>query len=237
MHIDGNYSLCVICPRSQRIAALPNEDNMNAIVFPSQPSERNSKIVALILKHLYEAAKPVEYTALPSSVREDTGLTEVQVSGTITSACFGLIAGGMVKCSWHDEKRNRTSLGLGAMLGLSRQMERLMSQTDGVEADPNEPYYGSEEIDELAKAAGDLSFDVLNHPAHYDSYLSFQVRPDDEITPENIAAAQELTRRFNDDQSVRDAIIDAQLSEGGCFVVATDCDLGFRSKVIPDDSV
>lgn len=203
---------------------------MNAVTFPSAPSERNSTIVALVLKHLHGAGSPVEYTALADAVQDETGLTEVQVRGTITSACFALISGGLVKCSWHDEKRNRTMLGHGAMLGLSRQMKHLMAQTDGVLADPNEPYYGSDEIDKLAEAAGDLTFDVINHPEDYSVSLVFSIRPGDEITPENIAAAQELTRRFDSDETMRDGIINAQLSEGSCYVAATDCDLGFRSK-------
>lgn len=210
---------------------------MNTVAFPSAPSERNSAIVALVLKHLHEAGVPVEYTALKNDVRDETGLTEVQVDGTITSTCFALISGGLVKCSWHDEKRNRTMLGFGAMLGLSRQMKHLMAQTNGVLADPDEPYYGSDEIDALVEAAGDLTFDVINHPEDYNVGLVFSIRPGDEITPENIAAAQELTRRFDSDEAVRDGIINAQLSEGGCYVAATDCDLGFRSKAIPDDKL
>lgn len=198
-------------------------------IITKNPAERNSAIIALILQHLAEAKQPLEYTVLTDIVREDTGLTDIQVGGTITSALFALISGGLVKNTWHDEKRNKTALGLGAMLSLSPSAKVLMAQTDGVEANPDDPVHDSHETDELIDRLGELAINVLNFPDSGHCFLSFSFRPDSEITEDNLAAAKDLIRRFDEDDAVRQSIIDVELSDGGGYVVSTDCDLGFRT--------
>ena len=198
-------------------------------------AERNSAIVALILKHLAEAGHPLEYTVLQTIVREDTGLSDVQVGGAITSTIFALISGGLVKNTWHDDKRNRSMLGLGAMISLSKSAAHLMAQAEGVEADPSDPIYDSHETDELVDRLGEMSLNVLNFPESGESYLAFNFQPDSEITADNLAAAKSLTRLFGDDEVARNAIIEVELASGGGFVVSTDCDLGFRTSA-PEDA-
>lgn len=198
--------------------------------FPSNPSERNSSIIALIMKHLHAAGAPLEYTVLTSIVRDDTGLTEVEVNGTIIDTLFALIGGGIIACSTRDSARQRTALGFGTMLSLPDRMQSLMSQTNGKLAEPGQPYYGTKEIDDLVNACETLGFYICNYPDSGKCTLTFSINPGHDVTPQMIEAAQELTRRFDEDEDVRQAIIDVDLSDGGCFVSAGDSDLGFRLK-------
>lgn len=201
---------------------------MHSTLENAAPADRNSAIVALILKHLKAAGQPLEYTVLTSIVRDDTGLNEIQVNGTITNAIFTLIRGGMVKCSWHNEKRNRTMLGLGAMLWLSDIADQLMSETDGQVEDPDAPVYDSPETDDLVDQLGELCLNVLNFPSSGDTFLAFSFRPQSDISTENLEAAKKLIDVFHSNPKTRRAIIDVELGDGGGYVVATDCDLGFR---------
>ena len=208
---------------------------MNIHAFSAEPPvDRNLAVVAAIMKHLYDADQPVEYTALYSQIVAGTGLSETKVCFVVNKAIFSLIAGGLLECSTRDKVRQRTTLGLGSMISLSENAHDVLSQEEGQPVDPNAPHYNSHETDALTERLGNLNFSILNYPFDGYCFLAFRIRPEDEITTDNILAAKELSRQFDQDMEVRESLIHSQLNEGGGFVCVSEVDLGFRSSPAPE---
>ncbi|MBB3977392.1 hypothetical protein GGQ64_002598 [Rhizobium azooxidifex] len=202
------------------------------------PITRNAQTVAAILVHA-AGRNFVPYDVVATNVEAEIRAgtfggcnlePDEQIQGVIMGITSRLIRCGLLECNRYDEPRGRVSYGQNTAIRVSDAMSICLEQEAYRIADPAEdvPYFGSDVADALVERMGNVYFKVMNSAGLHTQkdHLSFTFGND--ITFENIAAAQELAHLFDTDVEVRKGIVARCFADGAVYLDLGDADLGFK---------
>lgn len=216
----------------------PAAINTGAAPAKISPIIRNAQIVAATLIHA-AGGDFVPYDVVANNVEAEIRAgtfggndlePDEQIQGVIMGITSHLIRFGLLECNRYEERRGRVSYGHDTAIRISDTMSIFLEQEAYRIADPVEdtPYFGSDAADVLVERMGNVYFKVMNSagPHTRKDHLSFTFGED--ITLENIAAAQELAQMFNTNAEVRKGIVARCFADGAICLELEDADLGFK---------